>query len=128
MNPLRRSISEAAAQRPTLPPDALALIAQGSPKPQTPSVAVIVDSVKAQGPTETKLPGGKPERPVTAAPHAEMDDVGLVQLGFRVRAAIPPALRQAAMDRKTKRLRPCTQQGIIDEALTAWFKKNGYPL
>ena len=58
----------------------------------------------------------------------ETDDVGLVQLGFRVRAAIPPALRQAAMDRKTKRIRPCTQQGIIDEALAAWFKKNGYQM
>jgi hypothetical protein len=110
-----------------LTPDALALIEQGNPKPQTPSLSVTVDSVKAQEFTERKLPTGKAERQPVAAIE-EMDGVALVQLGFRVRAAIPPALRQAAMDRKTKRIRPCTQQGIIDEALTAWFKKNGYQL
>ena len=122
----RRSISEA-AQRPALPPDALALIAQGNPKPQTHPVSVTVDSVKTQESTERKLPTGNAERqPGTSI--EETDGVGLVQLGFRVRATIPPALRQAAMDRKTKRIRPCTQQGIIDEALATWFKKNGYQL
>lgn len=126
MNPIRRSISEA-AQRPTLPPDALALIAQGNPKPQTPPVSVTVDSVKSQEATERKLPNEKTERQTIAASD-DMDPVGLVAFGFRVRPAIPPLLRQAAMDRKTKRIRPCTQQGIIDEALTAWFKRNGYQI
>jgi hypothetical protein len=126
MNPIRRTMSEA-MKPPTVPPEALAIIEQGSPKPQTQNPTVSVDSVKAQA-APTPRPSAEMERLAKAKTEKgrEGESVAVVTMTFRVPATIPTSLLKASSERKMKKLRPFTQQDIVAEALTAWLQKNGY--
>ena len=117
----------AALVPPTVPPEALAIIQQGSPKPQVQSPAVTVDSVKVQ---VAPLPKQAEEslRPAKVKVEKERggEPVALVSVNFRLPATISPVLLKASSDRKIKKSHPFTQQDIVAEALTDWLKKNGY--
>lgn len=52
--------------------------------------------------------------------------VGVVSMTFRLPADIPSGLLRASTDRKIKKLRPCTQQEIVAEALFQWLARSGY--
>ena len=117
----------AAIQPPTVTPDLLAIIDQGSPKPQTPRPPVAVDAVKVQtGATPKQVE--EPQRPAKAKVEKERggDSAALVSVNFRLPATIAPALLKASSDRKIKKIQPFTQQDIVAEALTDWLRKNGY--
>ena len=47
---------------------------------------------------------------------------GVVAIDLEVLAT----LRKASADRKNQDRKPNTQKAIVAEALSAWFKKNGY--
>jgi hypothetical protein len=51
----------------------------------------------------------------------------LTMLSVRVPRDVPSRLMLAAAQRKCAGLKPCTQQDIIVEALTAWFKTHEGP-
>jgi hypothetical protein len=121
----------AALQPPTVSPEAIAIIQQGSPKPQAqnPIVPVVVDSTKVQPATLSKetSEAQRPAKPKFERGR-EVEAVGLVSVNFRLPSNIPPALLKASSDRKIKKLQPFTQQNIVAEALNAWLQKNGYQL
>lgn len=105
------------AVRPlTLPPEAEAIISQGTPKPQTQNPAVAIDSAKVQ-PAKSKSEKGR-----------EGENVAIVTATFRLPATIPPALLKASSERKIKKIQPFTQQDIVGEALTGWLQKHGYQI
>lgn len=114
-----------ALQPPPLSPEAIALIKQGTPKPQTDSplvVAVKPREVATPAPVAvTAEPPAKPrakkEPPVSASP--------LVSVYVRLPLDLSQALLKASMERKMNKIRPFTQQDIIAEALQTWLQKNG---
>jgi hypothetical protein len=116
-----------AMRPPTVPPEALAIIEQGAPKPQLQNPPVSVDSVKVQG-APTSGRSAEPERPAKAKAEKarEGESVAIVTMTFRVPATIPPALLKASSERKIKKIQPFTQQGIVAGALSAWLQKNGH--
>jgi hypothetical protein len=114
-----------AMQPATLPPEAIALIKQGTPKPQTETP--LVSSVKprevstpAPVATATETPAkprAKKEQPATASP--------LVSIYVRLPSDLSQSLLKASLERKMNKTRPFTQQDIIAEALQTWLQKNG---
>ena len=126
MNPPHRTMAEALKQ-PAMPPEALAIIAQGSPKPQTQNSTVLVDSAKTQ-PTPAPTPAAEPERLAKskAEKGREATNPVIVTATFRLPAIIPATLLKVSLERKMKNIHPFTQQDIVAEALTAWLQKNGY--
>jgi hypothetical protein len=118
----------AALQPSIVPPEALAIIQQGAPKPMTQNPSVAVDSVKVQASAAAPRQSDEPQHPAKAKIVKERGDeiVAIVSATFRLPATIPPALLKASSERKLKKIQPFTQQGIVAEALTAWLQKNGY--
>ncbi len=117
----------AALVPPTVPPEALAIIQQGSPKPQVQAQPIAVDSVKVQAAVLPESPAAL-LRPARAKAEKERggEGVALVSVNFRLPSTIAPALLKASSDRKIKKIQPFTQQDIVAEALTDWLKKSGY--
>ena len=137
-------------QTSSLPPEAIALIKEGSPKPKV-ETTVIAAAPKAE-PEKTidlalarenraegaealataKEPEGQ-EGTKAAKPKAvrerEPEPVpgqSYVTMTFRLPPEIPQGLLRASADRKIKKVRPFTQQEIVSEALSQWLRKNGY--
>jgi hypothetical protein len=119
-----------AALQNNLPPAALTLIKEGTPKPQTinPSPTVTAATVKPQEDTAVSKPVSEPQRPVATRTEKEREGetIAIVSATFRLPANIPPVLLKASSERKIKKIQPYTQQDIVAEALTVWLKKNGY--
>ncbi len=115
----------AALQPLTVSPEALAIIEQGTPKPQTQNPPLTADSVRVQAATK---PVEETQRQTKVKP--EMREgakaVAIVSATFRLPATIPEALLKASSDRKIKKIQPCTQQDIVAEALQIWLRKHGY--
>lgn len=153
MNPerQRRPMTVALQTSDKLPPEAIALIREGTPKsrvatsPLEPEVTAptkseattpMKDSVAPVLPKTDESTDPSPESGVSAKTgklkvvrEREPEPVAinaLVSLTVRVSSDIPSALVRASADRKAKRVRPFTQQEIVTEALTQWFKRNGY--
>jgi len=115
-----------ALQPPSLPPEAIALIKQGTPKPQTdnPLIAAVKPrAVSTPAPVVvTTEPPAKPrakkEQPAPTSP--------LVSVYVRLPADLSQSLLKASLERKLNKARPFTQQDIIAEALQIWLQKNGF--
>ena len=151
----RRSMTEA-LRTVDLPPEAVALIREGTPAPQARSrslaLATAVSAVKPNDSpaTETALsdlvelndplpeksepmekpraerPSSKPSRPAREK-ETEPEPLNTqMTLSVRLPSEIPLKILRAATDRKIARVRPWTQQEIVAEALTLWLRKNGY--
>lgn len=135
MNTPTRRLMSAALRTPELPPEALALIKEGTPKPlvekpvlaaptgRSEDVSPPVAAEAAVEPEAAKIsrPRSLPQREVEPAPFN-----GLAHVSVRLPAEIPQALLRASLDRKLKRVKPWTQQDIVTEALSAWLRRNGY--
>lgn len=147
-------MTEALRTAETLPPEAIALIREGTPKPRVASSvmtpekkqednapepapdAAAVPSVQTETKSETSAPAATsaPEsnepRKLRVVREREAEPAAfsnaLVSMTFRVPAELPSALVRASADRKAKRIRPFTQQEIVAEALGQWLKRNGY--
>ena len=140
----------AALQTPSLPPEAIALIKEGSPKPrvETPVIAAApkeepektidlalardkrAEAAEAEAIAKAPVPqeGVKAARP-KAVREKEPDLVSgqsYTPMSFRLPPEIPQGLLRASSDRKIKKIRPFTQQEIVAEALSQWLEKNGY--
>jgi len=115
----------AALQPPVVPPEAIAIIQQGAPKPLTMNPTIAVDSAKVQ-PVAASKPSNEAQRtPKTKAEKERgAEIVATVSATFRLPANIPPALLKTSSERKIKKIYPFTQQDIVAEALTAWLKQN----
>ncbi len=136
MTQLQRRPMSLALRTVDLPPEMLAFVKEGTPK----SPAVAKDDLTSPPVQQTEKieAGGEitatPERPTRArapkmrsaeSPSADFP-VGLVSLSIRVPLEITEGLVRASADRKIKRLRPCTQQEIVTEAIHRWLHQNGY--
>lgn len=140
----------AALRQVDLPPEAISLIKEGTPKPLS---AVPVPSARSEEasrppvppPAENPaveaevapVPGGPEPEAVGAPPKpkgkvlqpkepAVAERETLVSMSFRIPEGILGALLRAASDRKIKRQRPFTQQEIVADALSTWLKRGGY--
>ncbi len=142
----RRSMSEA-LRTGDLPAQAFALIKEGAPKSQgeTRTLALSPPRVNT-APTESLAETGDDGQTITEgdaprvatavraaktrpARETEPEPVAATvsaSMTVRLPAEIPTRLLRAATDRKIGKLRPCTQQDIVAEALAQWLKKNGY--
>jgi hypothetical protein len=114
-----------ALQPASLPPEAIALIKQGTPKPQTDNplvVGVKPREVSTPAPVAVATeppakPRAKKEQPATTSP--------LVSIYVRLPADLSQSLLKSSSERKMNKTRPFTQQDIIAEALQTWLQKNG---
>ena len=113
-----------ALQPASLPPEAIALIKQGTPKPQTetplmaPAKPREISAPVATSVVESQpKPRAKKEQAATTSP--------LVSACVRLPADLSQALLKTSLERKMNKTRPFTQQDIIAEALQIWLQKNG---
>ena len=135
MEQTRRTMA-AALQMPSLPPEAVAIIKEGTPKPQTQNPVLSNPApTKTERDREPQIEESKPTEvraPVSSSrtrnPKEQVAEptVALVSMNSRVPANIPPALMRASVDRKIRKIRPFTQQEIVAEALSDWLRKHGY--
>jgi hypothetical protein len=139
-----------AALRPVdLPPEAISLIKEGTPKPlstvQAPAARLEVVE-KPPPPAAAENPTIEAESAVAPSPEPEAagalskpkgkvmqlkeptsaEREALVSMTFRLPESILAALLRAASERKIKRLKPYSQQEIVAEALSTWLKRGGY--
>ena len=144
----RRSMTEA-LRTVDLPPEAVALIREGTPAPQARSSALALatpasagngmnrsDLVELNDPLPEKpepmekpraeRPSSKPSKPVREKEPEPSPHHTQMTLSVRLPSEIPLKILRAATDRKIARVRPWTQQEIVAEALTLWLRKNGY--
>ena len=114
----------AAVQPASLSPEAIALIKEGTPKPQT-ATPLISAATPRENPTpppapvieQTPRPRAKKEQPAATSP--------LVSMYLRLPFDLSQALLKASLERKMNKTRPFTQQDIMAEALQIWLQKNG---
>ena len=118
MNQPRRSMS-AALQTVELSPEAMALIKEGTPKPQVERPVFVPDRVATILEETPPRQKATRQKPVPQPP-------GWAYASFRLPVDLIPALMRASLDRKIQRMEPWTQQGIAAEAIGHWLKKNGY--
>lgn len=111
----------AALKTPEVSDEALSFVRGGATKtapksemPEEPRARV----VEAEPPATPRVskPAGKSLAP------------SLVGLSTRIEASLHESLMRASFDRKLARQEPHTHQDIVTEALTAWLKRNGYPV
>ena len=144
----RRSMTEA-LRTVDLPPEAVALIREGTPAPQARSRALALatsgsavketarsDLVELSDPLPEKSepmekprlerPSSKSSRPVREKETEPEPFNTQMTLSVRLPSEIPLKILRASTDRKIARVRPWTQQEIVAEALTLWLRKNGY--
>ena len=122
----RRSLSQA-LQTAELPPEALALIKEGSPRPiqersalsnrREPEIHEVRQTVL---PTVISESARIEDESTAAAPR------GLVPLSVRVESCLADTLLRVAFERKLQRKRPYSQQDIVTQAVQQWLKRNGY--
>jgi hypothetical protein len=118
---------------PSLPPEAVAIIKDGTPKPQTQTPIFAATTAVETPPTPARASAtpkraSEPTPPARTPAHkpVQPETISLVSMNVRVPAQLPPLLLRASADRKIKKTRPFTQQDIIAEALTDWLRKSGY--
>jgi len=111
-----------------LPPAALEFITDAKPKPMVQTNATPVAPVDAPVVAVSPPPPASVEPSVKLRPQKEVpaEPPSFVHLNIRVTHRIPVALLKASTDRKVRKIKPSTQQEIVDEALTDWLKKHGY--
>ena len=137
MNQLMRRSMSAALQTVELPPEAVALIKEGSAKPMAaPPVEKSVSPPAAPQAVEKEVieleEAAMTERPRTTKSRLSRDKSELdpapqiVSMTVRVPAELPNALLRVAVERKLQRQKPCTQQEMVACAIRDWLRRNGY--
>lgn len=151
MKPERRSMTAALQSAAELPPEALALIKAGTPKPQSanplitpqeperPADVLPVAPAQPEEPTVSSdsEPPSAPSRPPVAAKRppgrpkgslsrAGEEGVRLVGTSYRLPEDLVFRVMKASAERKIRRIHPWAQQDVVAEALNAWLKAAGY--
>jgi len=103
-------------------PEAMAIIKEGTPKPQV-SLPPVEHPVAAK-PAPVAEPESKPVAS-RAKKEPEPESVGHVTLNCHISVELSTLLLKASSERKIKKIRPYTQKEIVAEALSDWLKKNG---
>jgi hypothetical protein len=117
MTTQRRALLEGLEETLKVDPHAAEEFVYGTKKPKAKPVA-------AEKPA-------KPEPPITQIPEEKgqgqvTSSVGRVGLTTRIRTDFAEALKRASLERQLKRVKPNTQQDILEEALEPWLRKHGY--
>ena len=135
--PVRRSMS-AALQTVELPPEALAIIKEGSAKPLTKVLSAVppqpeVPTMESQGAVIELEESAVAERPrvAKARPPRERSEPlpaspSIVSMTVRVPVELPNALLRVSVERKLQRQKPFTQQEMVATAVREWLRRNGY--
>ena len=150
MKPERRSMTAALQSPADLPPEALALIKAGTPKPlssnpvvtppqaespaSVPSPVAIsresappaADSLPVQQPNAEVTPRRPRGRPKGAVSRVGEEAVRLVGTSYRLPEDLVFRVMKASAERKIRRIHPWAQQDVVAEALNAWLKSAGY--
>jgi len=105
-----------------LPPEAWAVIKEGSPQP----------AEATQRTLELAKPKPPPPKPVRdSSTETDLDGEGslgraLVPLSVRIQSALADRLLKVAFERKMQRKAPFSQQDIVTQAVTQWLRRGGY--
>lgn len=142
----RRSMTAALQSAADLPPEAIALIKAGTPKPLSvtaPAVSeapeppppatmppVAEPSVETLGEVEPvefaplqRRPRGRPKGSVSRP----VETLGrLVGTSYRLPEDLVFRVMKASAERKIRKIQPWSQQDIVAEALNAWLQSAGY--
>lgn len=127
--PMRRSMN-AALQTTSLPPEALALIKEGNPKPMSASTALAEPAPRVHAVMELEeadaLDRPRPARQRSPREKPEPMPSQIVSMTVRVPVELPNALLRVSVERKLQRQKPFTQQEMVATAVREWLRRNGY--
>ena len=135
--PMRRTMS-AALQTVELPPEAMALIREGSAKPLTKALSAVppqpeIHPVESSGAIIELEEAAVAERPRVAKarpPREKLEPLpassSIVSMTVRVPVELPNALLRVSVERKLQRQKPFTQQEMVATAVREWLRRNGY--
>ena len=133
--PMRRSMS-VALQTVELPPEAIALIKEGSARPMKKPVAPVDPQpmIEASESSEaiieleevTERPRTVKVRPPREKPEPMPAASTIVSMTVRVPVELPNALLRVSVERRLQRQKPCTQQEMVATAVREWLRRNGY--
>lgn len=147
MKPERRSMTAALQSAADLPPEAIALIKAGTPKPLSATLPVIPSEPEAVAPApalpEAESPKGEPPIREDSTPSSEyprkvrgrpkgsvsrpVEAFGrLVGTSYRLPEELIFKVMKASAERKIRKIHPWAQQDIVAEAVNAWLKAEGY--
>ena len=148
MKPERRSMTAALQSAADLPPEAIALIKAGTPKPLSSNpvvippqaVAVVPVTPPAMPDSEQTIGSTPPDdlplegmvqrrprgRPKGSGSRAGEEGVRLVGTSYRLPEDLVFRVMKASAERKIRRIHPWAQQDIVAEALNTWLKAAGY--
>ena len=116
--PMRRSLS-AALQTVELPPEAMALIQEGTPRPIR-SVAPVPLMEEEESPNRAR---SRKER----APHERPNPIPrpVVAMTVRIAKELTDALLRLSVERRLRGEEPHTQQEMVAEAIREWLQRQG---
>jgi hypothetical protein len=150
MKPERRSMTAALQSPADLPPEALALIKAGTPKPLSSNPVVTPPQAESPVPVPSPVAVSRESAPSAAdsfptqQQHAEVtprrprgrpkgavsrtveEGVRLVGTSYRLPEELVFRVMRASAERKIRRIHPWAQQDVVAEALNAWLKSAGY--
>lgn len=137
--PVRRSMS-VALQTVELPPEAIAIIKEGSAKPLTKALSAVppqpetdiqpVESTGAIIELEESAVAERPHAAKARPPREKLEPLpassSIVSMTVRVPVELPNALLRVSVERKLQRQKPFTQQEMVATAVREWLRRNGY--
>ncbi len=127
MEQLGRRSMTAALKTVELPAEAVALIKEGTPKPQTLRKEAVIEAEPESRDESKTRPRVAPNRKdLRSQSVPQQDDSPRAFVSFRLPALVADALLRASMDRRLNRERPWAQQDLVSAALSVWLKKEGY--
>ena len=117
--PMRRSMS-AALQTVELPPEAMALIQEGTPKPIRSVAPVPLMEEEEESPNRAR---SRKER----TPHERLNPIQrpVVAMTVRIAKELTDALLRLSVERRLRGEEPHTQQEMVAEAIREWLQRQG---
>ena len=118
--PMRRSMS-AALQTVELPPEAMALIQEGTPRPIR-SVAPVPLMDEEESPNRAR---SRKERAPHERPAPNLIQRPVVAMTVRIAKELTDALLRLSVERRLRGEEPHTQQEMVAEAIREWLQRQG---
>ena len=118
--PMRRSMS-AALQTVELPPEAMALIQEGTPRPIR-SVAPVALMDEEESPNRAR---SRKERVPHERPAPNLIQRPVVAMTVRIAKELTDALLRLSVERRLRGEEPHTQQEMVAEAIQEWLQRQG---
>jgi len=118
--PMRRSMS-AALQTVELPPEAMALIQEGTPRPiRSVAPVTLIQEEESQNRARSRKERAPYERPALNPSQRPV-----VAMTVRIAKELTDALLRLSVERRLREEEPHTQQEMVAEAIREWLQRQG---